>query len=93
MIIEYQEYIKMLTPFPNGCTFRLVKIDEKYYIEHGCCCYVHLLTGANHYMESLISSTNMQMLEFDHPKVIQEILAMKPCSVCGGIRIKPSRKS
>src|SRR3990167_2140253 len=57
MRIETNELISALTPFLNGCKFKLIfKSDSDVLIKFGCYLLVNLQTGANEYLKNLIAS-------------------------------------
>ena len=86
MIIEDKEYIDALTPHTNGCKYiMIVKKNGDIYIDYGCDLRPNLQSGANRYIYDLIHGNGDKPVKLKiSPELKSRLLAIKPCSGCGG---------
>ncbi len=85
--IEDKDYIKAITPFRNGCSFKpLIKSNGDIYIDVGCCLYPNLLddTGA-HILYKFIENGKKPYKISISPETKTHILSIIPCKCCGGL--------
>lgn len=92
IIISDNDYIKAVTPFLNGCTFRVFVItkDNKVFIEPGCYCLKNLLHGAEYEIYKMWKQNNELPLEiFVSDETRLKLLKMENCR-CGSLIYVPT---
>lgn len=84
--IEQTDYLKAITPFRNGCSFRaLFEPDGRVLLEPGCYLLVNLVQGADRVFLDWWRANNKKPFAADvTPETIMAMKAMRTCSWCGG---------
>ena len=84
--IEQQDYIRAITPFRNGCSFRAIfEKDGRVMLEPGCYLLVNLVQGVERWFLDQWKKNNKKPFEISpSPETRHEMLKIKPCHWCGG---------
>lgn len=75
--------------FYNGCNFRLIVEDGKYFLEYGCYgVHTNLASGSVRLLNDWMNGATREITNIVKPKTIGKLLDMRPCERCGGHRFK-----
>ena len=86
IIFEKKDYVKAITPFPNGCAFKAIFDGDDTYLTYGCYCLINLLTGAEEQFKNLLEQTSSNNtiklnISADIRSAMEDV---PPCKHCGG---------
>lgn len=90
IIIEDHDYINLITPFRNGCNYRMIVENQTgdFYLDYGC--FPIFISGELElYFHKLLQQNKEQPIKLNISEELKsELLKMKPCECCGGLRFK-----